>query len=212
MAVSCADVLAHLEALADGRSGLVELGALSSVPVVCNDLKAQAARARAEGKVVVADVTDYGPEGCPAVRLGAHVSVMRVTERLCVVAVSKDASRALPGLHAWLDERAEADEAQRSFALRALDQEALHWHLASDAAQVVACYLCCHPGVGEVRYPGLRQDESFAVASRTLQQGFGPRVDYRLAVSGEWRSVSCDPTDPRDQVLSLEKTLRSPAV
>ncbi len=189
----------------------MELRALSSAPVICSDLKAQAAQARAEGKVVVVDVTGYGPEGCPAVRLGAHASVMRVAERLCVVAVSKDAPRTLPGLHAWLDERAEADEAQRSFALQALDQEALRWHLASDAAQVVACYLRCHPRVGEVRYPGLRQDGSFAVASRTLQQGFGPRVDYRLVGSDEWQSVSCDPTDPRDQVLSLEKSLRPPA-
>ena len=212
VAVSCAYVLAHLETLADGRSGLVGLKALSSVPVVCNDLKVQAARARGEGKVVVADVTDYGPEGCPAVRLGAHVSVMRMAERLCVVAASKDAPRALPSLHAWLDERAAAEEAQRTLALQALDREALRWHMASDAAQVVACYLRCHPKVGEVRYPGLKQDGSFAVASRTLQQGFGPRVDYRLAGSDEWQSVRCDSADPRDQVLALEDALRSPTV
>jgi hypothetical protein len=207
-----AEVLSYLRNQADARSSLVELSPLTPAPIACNDVKAQAVEARGEGKVVMADVTAYGPEGCPTIRLGAHVSVMDIAEGLCVVAVSKDASRALQGLHAWLDEHATADEAHCALALRVLDREATCWHLSSDAAQVVASYLRCHPKVGELRYPGLKQDPSFTVAARTLQQGFGPRVDYCLVGSGEWRSVVCEAADPQGQVLALEGSLLSLAV
>lgn len=207
-----AEVLSYLRNQADARSSLVELSPLTPAPIVCNDVKAQAAEARGEGKVVMADVSAYGPEGCPAVRLGAHVSVMGISEGLCVVAVSKDAFRALQGLRTWLDERVTADEAHCSLAVRVLDREARRWHLSSDAAQVVASYLRCHPKVEELRYPGLKQDPSFAVAARTLQQGFGLRVDYCLVGSGEWRSIVCDSADPHDQVLALEESLLSLAV
>lgn len=212
VAASQAEVLSYLRDEANARSGLIELSPLTSAPIACNDVKAQAAEARGKGMVVIADVSAYGPEGCPAVRLGAHVSVMGIAEDLCVVAVSKDVSRALQGLCAWLDERVTTDEAHCSLAVQVLDQEARRWHLSSDAAQVVASYLRCHPKVEELRYPGLKQDPSFAVAARTLQQGFGPRVDYCLVGSGEWRSVVCDAADPHGQVLALEGSLLSLAV
>lgn len=209
MDVTAAGVLSHVQELAAARGGLVELSPLSSVPVTCIDFKAQAAAARDEGMVVVADVGAYGPEGCPAVRRGAHVSVMGISGDLCVVALAKDASRVLPGLSGWLDGHVANDEACLSLALQVLEREAARWHKASDAAQVVACYLRCHPKVGELCYPGLKQDQSFAVAARTLQQGFGPRVDYRLVGASEWTSVICDQADPHEQVLALEERLLS---
>lgn len=54
------------------------------------------------------------------------------------------------------------------------------WREASDAAQVVANYLRCHPAVCDVRYPGLTSDPDYREASVTLRGGFGPWVDLRL--------------------------------
>ena len=79
------------------------------------------------------------------------------------------------------------------------------WRVVSDAAQVVANYLACHPRVEAVRYPGLRQDPDFPRAANTLVGGFGPRVAYRAA--GEWHLWEADGRDARDQVMELEAAL-----
>ena len=79
------------------------------------------------------------------------------------------------------------------------------WRVVSDAAQVVANYLDCHPLVEAVRYPGLRHDPDFARAASTLVGGFGPRVAYRAA--GEWRLWEADARDVREQVMDLERAL-----
>lgn len=52
---------------------------------------------------------------------------------------------------------------------------------ASAAAQAVASYARCHPGIAQVFYPGLVQDKSYATASGILHNGFGPFVDLKLA-------------------------------
>ena len=79
------------------------------------------------------------------------------------------------------------------------------WRVLSDAAQVVANYLVCHPRVDAVRYPGLKSDPDFPRAANTLIGGFGPLVAYRLA--GEWRLWEADERDPREQVMELESQL-----
>ena len=79
------------------------------------------------------------------------------------------------------------------------------WRVLSDAAQVVANYLVCHPRVEAVRYPGLKTDPDFARAANTLVGGFGPYVAYRVA--GEWRLWEADERDARDQVMELELSL-----
>ena len=79
------------------------------------------------------------------------------------------------------------------------------WRALSDAAQVVANYLVCHPRVEVVRYPGLKSDPDFGRAANTLVGGFGPRVAYRAA--GEWRLWEADERDARDQVMELEVLL-----
>ena len=92
-------------------------------------------------------------------------------------------------------------------ALSALSRELgrERWREASDAAQVVASYLACHPRVEAVRYPGLRADPLFDRAARTLERGFGPRVGFRAA--GEWWLWEADGRDARDQVMCLEALL-----
>lgn len=79
----------------------------------------------------------------------------------------------------------------------------------SDAAQVIASYLVCHPKVAEVRYPGLKADPSYSVASRVLQGGFGPFVDYRLVDENDdvWLRVEATEDDVRAQVMALEREL-----
>ena len=79
------------------------------------------------------------------------------------------------------------------------------WRVLSDAAQVVANYLACHPRVEAVRYPGLKSDPDFPRAANTLVGGFGPRVAYRVA--GEWRLWEADERDAREQVMELERAL-----
>ena len=83
------------------------------------------------------------------------------------------------------------------------------WRTLSDAAQVVASYLACHPRVAEVRYCGLKADPDFAEAASTLRGGFGPVVCARLAgdAPGTWRHWVADVRDAREQVMELEVLL-----
>lgn len=83
------------------------------------------------------------------------------------------------------------------------------WRVVSDAAQVVASYLACHPRVEGVRYPGLKSDPDFPRAANELVGGFGPLVAYRAAgdPAGEWRLWEADARDAREQVMDLEVLL-----
>ena len=80
------------------------------------------------------------------------------------------------------------------------------WRVLSDAAQVVANYLVCHPRGEAVRYPGLKADPDFPRAANVRVGGCGPYVAYRVA--GEWRLWEADDRDARDQVMELELSLR----
>ena len=79
------------------------------------------------------------------------------------------------------------------------------WRVLSDAAQVVANYLACHPSVEAVRYPGLKTDPDFSRAANELVGGFGPYVRY--CVAGEWRLWEAEARAARDQVMELEVLL-----
>ena len=79
-------------------------------------------------------------------------------------------------------------------------------HAASDAAQVVAAYLACHPRVGAVRYPGLKTDPSFARATSQLVGGFGPYIDYTWKkLPGEWHRFVAGDEDARTQIINFER-------
>lgn len=83
------------------------------------------------------------------------------------------------------------------------------WRALSDAAQVVANYLACHPRVEAVCYPGLKTDPDFPRAASKLVGGFGPYVAFRLtgAPAGEWCRWEADERDAREQVMELEVTI-----
>lgn len=85
------------------------------------------------------------------------------------------------------------------------------WRARSDAAQVIANYLRCHPRVAEVRYPGLTSDPAYREASSTLRGGFGPLVWFQVAGEGAASRrfvLAADDADARDQVMALEALLR----
>jgi O-acetylhomoserine/O-acetylserine sulfhydrylase-like pyridoxal-dependent enzyme len=178
--------------------------------VACADLKALGAKAREEGTFLLVDTTLTGLWGCEALRLGAHACACGLSEDLCVVGISRDAEQALPGVGERLDAMARKAPVDSQSVTSLAERADERWHRASDAAQVVASYLRCHPRVERVSYPGLKSDPSFAVAARTLQGGFGPLVDVCVAGDGKdgaWRRVTCGESDPKAQVMMLEKSL-----
>lgn len=180
---------------------------LGPMPLGCPDLRALGAQARQQGWALVADDTVPGPTGCAAVRLGSHLAVAPVEEDVCVVGVSRDVQNYLPQAREMLEGLPAAVPMGEQVLRDALDRQRDTWRASSDAAQVVASYLRCHPRVVAIRYPGLRTDPSFEVAARTLTGGFGPIVDVRLGAEATWRRIVCDPSDPREQVMALEGIL-----
>lgn len=176
------------EHLSEGLSDAAVLGeTLGHVPIACLDVKAEAARAKKQGRFLVVDNTLASSYGCPAVRLGASLAIESLDavlgwlgSGLIAVSVGKEVPDGLRELVSSFDERPllagkMLDELVR--ALRSFDERR---RIASDNAQVAASYLVCHPAVKEVRYPGLKGDPTQPIAARTLQRGFGPCVDFRL--------------------------------
>lgn len=180
---------------------------LTGTPIECVDLRAVGHGARESGVAFMVDNTLPGAAGCAAVRLGAHVAYAALGEDLCAWAVSRDAERVLPGIAERLSALPQAGGDALEEARERIDRGVREWRASSDAAQVVAAYLTCHPRVAEVRYPGLKSDPSFEVAARTLQRGFGPVVDFRLHGEREWERRICDSGDERGLVMSIEQWL-----
>lgn len=195
------EVLAAVEAIVPRDDVVAPLG---GTPLRCEDLRLLGRQAREACRALVVCSDLAGPWGCAAVRLGAHLALMPLDGVGTVVGISRDAERCLPGISLRIDSLAQAEDGP---AAEACAREEALWHVTSDAAQVVASYLRCHPRVTQVRYPGLKGDPSFEVAARTLQGGFGPLVDYLLQGEAHWQRLRCDDTPVREQVLAVEALL-----
>ena len=190
-----------LATLVAGGATVVE--PLAGVPVELCDIKGRAAA----GELLVADVRTIGAEFSPACRLGAELAVAedaRVPGYI-VVCMRKCC---IP----WVAEAVEAKACPaEGVTISATGAEELRAHrvsrhAASDAAQVVAAYLACHPRVEAVRYPGLKSDPSFARATSQLVGGFGPYVDYMWKESpGEWHRFTATDEDARTQIINFER-------
>ncbi len=190
------------DALAKGFSAPIE--PLSDVPVACADVRGLAAAAHEQGVAAACDISLVGT-ACAAVRLGADLAFApAATADEVLVWVARGEQGVVDAARGLLSTGREAGEAE----LALLEQRARTWHVSSDAAQVVASYLVCHPCVVGVAYPGLRSDPSYEIASRTLENGFGPLIDVRLVGEDSWRRVTCTPDDPLAQVTQLEQRLR----
>lgn len=180
---------------------------LGGQPITCCDLKAQAAAARQGGVPMVADGGICGVWGSLPLRLGAQVLLVELSDSRTLVAVARAVEQVLPGISKKFDALPSVKGPAIGALLESLMDARRQWRDASDAAQVVASYLRCHPQVSGVRYPGLKGDPSFEIAARTLQQGFGPVLDYRRVSSSSWNRLVCDGQDPRVQIEELERSL-----
>lgn len=197
--VSYADEL--LATLAAGGATVVE--PLAGVPVEVCDIKGRAAA----GELLVADVRTIGAEFSPACRLGAELAVAddaRVPGYV-VVCMRKCC---IPGVAEVVEAKACSAE-DVTVSATGVEEQArarVSRHAASDAAQVVAAYLACHPRVLAVRYPGLKSDPSFARATSQLVGGFGPYVDYLWKESpGQWHRFVATNEDARTQIINFER-------
>ncbi len=190
-----------LATLIAGGASVVE--PLAGVPVEVCDIKGRAAA----GELLVADVRAIGAELSPACRLGAELAVAADARvpGFVVVCMRKCC---IP----WVAEAVEAKASSTedvTVAVTGAEEQAsarVSRHAASDAAQVIAAYLTCHPRVEAVRYPGLKTDPSFARATSQLVGGFGPYVDYMWKESpGEWHRFSATDEDVRTQIINFER-------
>ena len=183
--------------------GVTVVEPLAGVPVEVRDIKGRAAA----GELLVADVRTIGAEFSPACRLGAEIAVAEdarvpgyivVCMRKCCIPWAAEAVEAKACSAEDVTISATGAEEQASARVSR--------HAASDAAQVVAAYLACHPRVEAVRYPGLKTDPNFARATSQLVGGFGPYVDYVWKESpGEWHRFTATDEDARTQIINFER-------
>ena len=190
-----------LATLVAGGATVVE--PLAGMPIEVCDIKGRAAA----GELLVADVHAIGAEASPACRLGAELAVAEdarvpgyvvVCMRKCCIPWVAEAveAKACPAE----DVTVSATGAEEQASAR------VSRHAASDAAQVVAAYLACHPRVEAMRYPGLKTDPSFSRATSQLVGGFGPYVDYTWKESpGEWHRFTATDEDARTQIINFER-------
>lgn len=190
-----------LATLIAGGASVVE--PLADVPVEVCDIKGRAAA----GELLVADVRTIGVEFSPACRLGAELAVAAdarvpgyvvVCMRKCCIPWVAEAveAKACPAENVTISTTGAEEQASARVSR----------HAASDAAQVVAAYLACHPRVEAVRYPGLKTDPSFARATSQLVGGFGPYMDYMWRESpGEWHRFTATDEDARTQIINFER-------
>jgi len=156
---------------------------------VC-DIAAVSARAHAAGALVIVDNTTMTPLLQRPLDLGADVVVAADTKApaghsdvLFGHVASRDAgfvqkvrdwrrlSGAVPGaFEAWL-------------VHRGIETLEVRLERMCASAGVVAARLAAHPGVANVRYPGLSQDPAHAVARRQMS-GFGFLIGFELRDAG----------------------------
>ena len=190
-----------LATLIAGGATVVE--PLAGVPVEVCDIKGRAAA----GELLVADVRAIGAEFSPACRLGAELAVA-ADARVPGYVVVCMRKCCIPWVAEAVEAKASATEDVTVAATGAEEQASarVSRHATSDAAQVVAAYLACHPRVEAVCYPGLKADPSFARATSQLMGGFGPYVDYMWKESpGKWHRFTATDEDARTQIINFER-------
>lgn len=181
-----------------GLTGVTPVESLGGVPVTVPDMRELAGGYRARGEVLVVDNTTASSFGSAPGRRGGHVVFERLAHvlddpecALVAVSVSRDA-RSIPGLLDRLDLLPGASEEEQRTVAEALPGFDERRRRANDLAQVVATFLSCHPGVGELRYPDLPTDPGHEVAASLLFDGFGPLVDLVPSVGARGMHQACE--------------------
>lgn len=179
---SCAEMCA---AAAQARVVLAETPSNPGLDVV--DLHRLAMDCRGRGAILVVDNTTATPLGQQPLSLGADLVVASATKALSghsdVVAGYVAGSQ--PELMAAVErERVLAGPVLGPFeawlALRGLASAGLRFERQCHNAQALAVMLQSHPAVRSVRYPGLPDDPSYAVATQQMKR-FGGLVAIELA-------------------------------
>ena len=162
------------------------------------DLRALGRAAREAHALLVVDNTVASAFGCDPLRLGSALS-LEALDRVCagmaprnLVAASVARSQlkrhrvdaAAECAHALLEDCGlakldmPADEA--GVLERGLDSLDVRMQAHFDRARALAEYLAANEMVRSVRYPGLSSHPDHVVATRILEHGFGPAVEFDL--------------------------------
>ena len=121
---------------------------LAGKPIACVDVRELVAAAHEQGVAAVCDLSVVGA-ACAAVRLGADVAFASATDEGENAGMGSErwAARCGCGTRLLSAGREAGDTGWRC------SSSARTWRASSDAAQVVASYLVCHPRVERVAYP-----------------------------------------------------------
>ena len=182
------------------------------------DFRALGRAAREAHALLVVDNTVAGVFGCDPLRLGAVLS-LEALDRVCAGKAPRKLAAASVARSQLKRHRvdAAAECAHALFAgygasaldLSSEETDVLERGLSSlnariqahfDRARALAEYLAANEMVHNVRYPGLSSHPDHAVATRILEHGFGPAVEFDLidrsagelfgALPGEFRTSS----------------------
>lgn len=180
-----ADAGAMCEAAGRADVVLAETPANPGLDVV--DLYRLAMTCRGEGTTLVVDNTTATPLGQQPLSLGADLVVASATKALSGHSdlIAGYVAGSHPELMAALErDRLQAGPVLGAFeawlVLRSLGSAGLRFERQCQNAQAVAMLLRGHPAVRRVRYPGLPEDPSHAIASRQMKR-FGGLVSMELA-------------------------------
>lgn len=152
------------------------------------DLRALASAAHEAGALLVVDNTVPSYYGCSPLALGAdlvlealdRVAAGRLGEKAVAVAWARafDAARIMGARCTQVDAFALQDLSVLAEGLDTLP-ERMQRHF--DNARALAEYLSCCEGLVSVSYPGLGSHQDHETATRILQHGFGPAIDFELS-------------------------------
>ena len=176
------------------------------------DLRALGRAAREAHALLVVDNTVASAFGCDSLRLGAVLS-LEALDRVCagkaprkLVAVSVARSQlkrhrvdaAAECAHALLEgcglAKLNLPAGEAAVLERGLDSLDVRMQAHFDRARALAEYLAANEMVRNVRYPGLSSHPDHAIATGTLEHGFGPAVEFDLmdCTAGEFFSILPD--------------------
>ena len=176
------------------------------------DLRALGRAAREAHALLVVDNTVASAFGCDPLRLGAVLS-LEALDRVCAGKAPRKLVAALVARSQLKRHRVDA-AAECAHALlegcglaklnlpageaavleRGLDSLDVRMQAHFDRARALAEYLAANEMVRNVRYPGLSSHPDHAIATGTLEHGFGPAVEFDLmdCTAGEFFSILPD--------------------
>lgn len=172
------------EAARRPETRVLYLEVLSNPRLDVADLEAAVSFARQHGLLLVVDNTFLSPVNLRPLDLGAHLVVHSATKYLgghsdVCAGVVAGSSALLEGIARTQRHLGGTLDPQAAFLLeRGLKTLALRVDRQNRSALRLARFLAGHPGVPEVRYPGLRTHPGHALARRWCR-GFGGMLSFR---------------------------------